>query len=155
MNRWFLSAVTTTVLFGASPIGIADEKPKKDPPKITVAADKTPFQKEINFAEGDCSIVVLPNGKEVALWVEKDRFPVGEQKTKSGLQCMWGEKPFKLETKTESYIEQGSVITTVDKTTEHELFIGDWQLSYINDLMSTPQLKVTVIVKQRDKKKEK
>jgi uncharacterized protein (TIGR03067 family) len=118
----------------------ADEQPKKDIPKIVVAADKTPFQKEIKLAQGDCWIVVLPNGKEVTLWAGKDRLGLG--KTKSGLYCEWEQEP---------HIQQGSVIYS-DKAVEHQLFVDDWQLSYVNDLMSSPHLNVTVIVTKREKK---
>ncbi len=156
MRRLFMALALGALVLGWSGSGAADDKPKKEPPKIVVDAEKTPFQQEVKFAEGDCYVVVLPSKKEVAIWAEKDRFPIGEQKTKSGLQCLWGEKPFELKRSKDSYIEQGSVITsTADKTTEHQLFVGEWQLSYVNDLTSAPELKVKIVVKKREEKKDK
>jgi hypothetical protein len=154
MRNVVLAVALGMLALWCGPLCLADDKPKKEPTKITVAAEKTPFQQEVKFGEGDCYLVVLPNKREVALWTEKDRFPFGEQKTKSGLQCLWGEKPFKLERLKDSYIKQGAVITTAGETTEHELFVGEWQLSYINDLTSTPELKVRVVVKKREEKKK-
>jgi uncharacterized protein (TIGR03067 family) len=115
----------------------AEEEPKKDFPKLVVAAEKTPYRQEIKLATGDVLIVVLPDKKEVLLWADKGN-------SKSGAYCWW---------ERESYIEQGAVIYAGDKTTEHELFVGDWHLSYVNDLVSSPKLTVTVSVKKREKGK--
>jgi len=79
-------------------------------------------------------IVVLPDGKEVILWADEGR-------TKSGAYCWW---------ERESYIQRGGVIYG-DMTTEHYLFVGDWHLSYVNDLESSAKLSVTVSVKKREK----
>lgn len=113
-----------------------DKQPKKNFPKVVVPAGKKPFRKEIKLAQGDVRIVVLPNGKEVMLWANGN--------AKSGLDCRWESEP---------YIEQGAVIYS-DKTTEHELFVGDWKLSYVHDPVPSPQLKVTVIVTKREKKED-
>jgi hypothetical protein len=118
----------------------ADDQPKKEIPKIVVAADKTPFRKEMKLAQRETWNIVLPDGKAVTLWVAKDRLGLG--KTKSGLYCEWGK---------EDHIQQGAVIYS-DKTVEHELFVGDWKLSYINDLESSPHLNITVVVTKREKK---
>jgi hypothetical protein len=108
-----LAVLITSVLLAREELVRAADQPKKEQVKITVTAEKTPFTEDIKFAEKDCFIIMLPNGKAVALWAEKDRFAFGEQQTKSGLQCMWGEKPFALEPpKKDAYIEQGSVITS-------------------------------------------
>jgi uncharacterized protein (TIGR03067 family) len=117
-----------------------DDPPKKAIPQIVITAETTPFRKELKLAQGDSRQVLLPNGKQVTLWVGKDRLGLG--KTKSGLYCEW-EK--------EAHIEQGSVIYG-GKTVEHELFVADWKLSYLNDLESSPLLNVTVIVTRRQKK---
>lgn len=114
----------------------ADEEPKKDFPKLVVTAEKTPFRQEIKLAKGDVWIVVLPDKKEVLLWADKGS-------TKPGAYCWW---------ESESYIERGAVIYS-DKTTEHELFVGDWHLSYVNDLVSSPKLTINVSVKKREKGK--
>lgn len=39
-------------------------------------------------------------------------------------------------------------------TTEHELFVGDWQLSYVMDLTSSPKLAIELVVKRRGKSTE-
>jgi hypothetical protein len=146
---------TAALVLGLGHSGFADDRPKSGPAKITITAKNTPFKKKAQFKEGDCWIVVLPNGKEVALWAEKDRFPVGEQRTKCGLQCMWGEKPFRLEPlEKKSYIEQGPVITVEGETSEHQLFVAEWKLSYINDLTSSPHLNTTITVTKRERPKK-
>ena len=132
---------------GDGKLEVADEKPKTEHPRIVVAADKTPFRKEIKLAAGDTWIVVLPNDKTVTLWAEKDRLRLAEQKTRSGLQCWWREKPTS---------NRGPSSPAAARRRSAELFIGDWQLSYVSDLTSTPHLNVTVIVKKREaEKKEK
>ena len=128
MQRSYFAFALVALMVSWPVPGFADDKPKKEPTKLTIAANKTPFQKDVKFAEGDCCIVVLPNKKKVALWAEKDRFPFGEQQTKSGLQCLWGEKPFQSEQPKDSYI---------------------------NDLSSEPALKVKVVVKKLEDKKDK
>jgi uncharacterized protein (TIGR03067 family) len=118
----------------------ADEQPRKDFPRIVVAPEKTPFRKEIKMAKADCWIIVLPNKMEVTVFAEKDRLGLG--KAKSGLHCTWEREP---------HIKQGAVIYA-DRTREHELFVDEWQLSYVIDLDSSPQLNVTIIVTKREKK---
>jgi len=156
-----LSLVLSTLSFsGKHPKGAVLVAPAR-PNVIVIAKNDTPYSKKHILSEGDTLIYRLPNGKEIALWTEKDRFAFGEQVTKSGLQCWWGEKPFKfspekviqnsdgsITRESTSYIEQGSVITsTRNKTTEHQLRVDEWDFSYIKDLSSHPKLDVTVIIK--------
>jgi uncharacterized protein (TIGR03067 family) len=113
-----------------------DEQPKKNAPQLTVAAGKLPFRQDITLAKGDVWLVVLPNGRGVTLWADRGA-------TKSGAYCKWEH---------EAYIEQGAVISA-SETVEHELFVDDWRLSYVNDLVSSPKLRVTVSVKKREEER--
>lgn len=89
----------------------------------------------LKLRQGVVWIVKLPDGKEVTLWA-------GTGGSKSGVYCRWEH---------EDHIKQGGVIYSGKETTEHELFVGDWQLSYVNDLLSSPRLKLTILVKKREK----
>ena len=97
MHRMILFLPLAALVFMYSTVAFPGDKQKKEPGKITVAAEKTPFEKTVKFSDGDSYIVVLPNQKEVALWAEKDRLPIAEFKTKSGLQCWWGGKTLPTE----------------------------------------------------------
>jgi hypothetical protein len=46
----------------------------------------------------------------------------------------------------DSYIRQGSVITTGSETSEYILFVDHWKFSIIEDLKATSSLPVTIKV---------
>lgn len=136
----------------------------KVPSKVVLVADKdVPLSRKYSLKEGNSLIYRLPSGQDVALWVVQDKEGAGEQETKTGLQCWWGEKPFKyapvniirdssggFTIRDISYIKRGAVITsTSGRTTERKLVVGSWDVSYIMNLDSSPDLEITVRITER------
>ena len=125
---------------GARMLERADDTPKQDHPKLVVAEDKTPFRKEVKFKECESLVVVLPSGKEVLLYGNGNGDPRGLDKAASNVRCEWEAAP---------HIVQGAVIYA-GKTIEKVLCVGEWRMSYIEDL-SECEAKVTITVKRRKK----
>lgn len=136
ISRILSTAVSAALLVGCS-----------SPQRVLVASSDVPFSKQLQMHKGDAYEFRLPDGKTVAVWCERPRFGImlGEQTTKSGLKTAWGERAFKqpepLMTQVgpnsyesagwKSYIVQGTVATTGDRTSEYELFVGDLRSSRI------------------------
>lgn len=99
-----------------------------------VTMDSVPDKRTLQLGEGDCVITILPNGKEIAIWVEKAENFSADRHSKGVLRCLWGERPFELGPTPETYIEQGPGTTfSHNKTAKQELFVDDWWLSYLVD----------------------
>jgi hypothetical protein len=115
--------------------------------------------------KGEAYEVELPDGKTVAVWCEQPKFAMmlAEQTTKSGLKTAWGERAFRrpesLMRQTgpntyesagwKSYIVQGVVTTSGDRTSEYELFVGDLRFTIIEDLRATDALPVTIKITRK------
>jgi hypothetical protein len=135
------------------------------PQRVLVASSDVPFSKQFQMRQGDAYEFRLPDGKTVAVWCERPGFGMmlGEQTTKSGLKTAWGERAFRqpepLMKQTgpnsyesagwKSYILQGAVTTTGDRTSEYELFVGDLRFAIIEDLTATDALPVTIKITQK------
>jgi len=149
MSRTFIVAACVPLLVGCS-----------NSQRIQVASSDIPYSKQFTMQSGDALVFQLPDGKSVAVWCEKPKFGVmaAEQTTMSGLKTAWGERPFKrpeplrqqvgpdtyVSAGWQSYIEQGSVTTIGDSTSEYELFVGDLRISIVEDLKATGSLPVTI-----------
>ena len=130
-----------------------------------VAASAIPFTKQVQMLKGDAYEFQLPNGKMVAVWCEQPEFGMmlGEQTTRSGLKTAWGERAFKHPEPLrrqigpnsyesagwKSYIVQGAVTTTGDRTSEYELFVSDLRFAIIEDLRATEALPVTIKITRK------
>lgn len=128
--------------------------------RVQVNAASIPFTQQLRMHKGDAYEFQLSGGKTVAVWCEQPQFGMmlGEQTTKSGLKTAWGERPFKRPESLmrqigpntyesagwKSYIVQGAVMTSGDRTSEYELFVGDLRFAIIEDLRATDALPVTI-----------
>src|SRR5262249_47464578 len=131
--------------------------------RVPVVASAIPFTKQLQMKKGDAYEFQLPDGKSVAVWCEQPGMMFGEQTTKSGLKTAWGERAFRrpesLMRQTspntyesagwKSYIAQGAVVTSGDRTTEYELFVGDLRFAIIEDLRATDALPVTIKITRK------
>jgi hypothetical protein len=131
------------------------------PVRLTTA--DIPYSKQMQLQAGDAYVYQLPNGKSVAIWCGRPGLLGGMfDDSKSGLDIAWGERPFKQpplvrkgtgpdpdQMVWKSYIEQGPVVTSGSSSRERELFVGDLQLSIIEDLTATGSLPVTVSVAKK------
>jgi hypothetical protein len=135
------------------------------PQRVSVASSDIPFSKQFQMQKGDAYEFRLPDGKTVAVWCERPGIGMmlGEQTTKSGLKTAWGERAFKQPEPVmkqispnsyesagwKSYILQGSVVTSGDRTSEHKLFVGDLRFAIIEDLRATDALPVTIKITRK------
>jgi hypothetical protein len=161
-HRVFL-IVLAAMLCGCMSRGIPIRK-KESVIKVTEAS--IPFERQFEMREGDALQFELPNGKTVAVWCERATSPMGEQTTASGIDAVWGERPFKhLKPRREqigpnsyalsgweSYIGQGAVTTHGAETSEYELFIDEWRFSITKNLQATGALPVTIRVTHTNRK---
>jgi len=156
VRRWWKVSLTAVVLLLILwAIGIWETRTMV----VKVAPSEIPFSSEINMNDGDAIRYKLPSGKVVAVWCER-RNDSSEQRTASGLKTAWGEQPFhqpdlimkplsgggETDAGWDSYIRQGSVITTGSETSEYILFVDHWKFSIIEDLKATSSLPVTIKV---------
>ena len=135
------------------------------PQRVQVGSSDIPFTKQFQMHKGNAYEFHLPDGKTVAVWCEQPDFvmTLGEQTTKSGLKTAWGERAFKqpeplrqqigpntcASAGWKSYIVQGAVTTTGDRTSEYELFIGDLRFTIAEDLRATDALPVTIRITRK------
>lgn len=154
MPRLLLIALLTTLLIGCS-----------HSQRVQVSASAIPFTQQLQMHKGDAYEFQLPDGKTVAVWCKRPEFGemLGEQTTKSGLKTAWGERAFRqpepLMRQTgpntyesagwKSYIVQGAVVTSGDRTSEYELFVGDLRFAIIEDLRATDALPVTIKITRK------
>jgi hypothetical protein len=154
MTRLLLIALLTTLFVGCS-----------RSQRVQVEATAIPFTQQLQMHKGDAYEFQLPDGKTVAVWCEQpgSDMMLAEQTTKSGLKTEWGERAFRrpelLMQQTgpnscksadwKSYIVQGSVVTSGDRTSEYELFVGDLRFAIIEDLRATAALPVTIKVTRK------
>jgi hypothetical protein len=137
---------------------------KKQITRIQLVSADIPYSIQLQMQPGDAYAYALPNGKTIAVWCEQPS-PLGalfSDDSKSGLDISWGEKPFKQPSLVrkgtgpdpdqlvwESYITQGAVVYSGDRTREHELFIGDLRLSILLDLTAKGALPVTIAITRK------
>jgi hypothetical protein len=123
---------------------------------LEVSRGSIPFTKRLVLQKGDAYRLKLPDGHEIAFWCITQDFPIGEQTTRSGLDMMWGERPFKTSpvvyerdrTTAESptYITFEGVLTTGSSTSASRFKIGAWRVTLTEDISSTSGLPVTIQV---------
>ena len=154
-----MSRILSLVVSGALLVGCSRSQP------VPVASSDIPFSKQFRMHKGDAYDFRLPDAKTVAVWCERPGFGMvlGEQSTKSGLKTAWGERAFKQPEPLmkqigqnsyesagwKSYIVQGAVTTTGDRTSEYELFVGDLRFAIIEDLRATDALPVTIKISRK------
>jgi hypothetical protein len=121
---------------------------------LELSQSSIPFTKRVVLQKGDAYRLRLPDGQEIAFWCITQDFPVGEQTTRSGLDMMWGEHPFKSSPvvyerdratgQSPTYITFEGVLTRGSSTSASRFKIGAWRVTLTEDISSTGGLPVTI-----------
>jgi HEAT repeat protein len=145
IRSWVIStgacAAAVLAVFGA--VKVRDILRIKSAPRIEISASSIPFKREITLNHGEAVVLVLPNGKTLALWCEK---PSGilREIDGGGLAMEYGERPFTPLKREEialpgggtttgeyqSHIRQGPVMQrSFDGPREYILFVNPYRIS--------------------------
>lgn len=127
-------------------------------PVVQVPASSVAFVHEAALSEGEALRIILPNGKEVAVWCEAPSAMLAQTRPRLN----WGERPFEqldlswvqlpdggqVADEWISYIRQGVVRTwSVDSDAERELFVDPYCVIVRDKLMPGGKLALTIKVR--------